>query len=109
MVPLETITKRSSGEPLSVPPKPKPREQAPAQSRAPRKFRVIDVMTRQPLLDGGSGRDALAALRNARSVVDVSVYVWHDEQEQWRLLTLPEQRALWELASGDRTAADAGR
>jgi hypothetical protein len=106
MVPLENITKRSSdAEPVSVPRKPKPPEQAPPKPKAPRRFRVVDVMTGQPLLDSGSGRDAAAALRDVRSVVDVNVYVWQDERERWRLLTLPEQRAMWELASERADAA----
>lgn len=107
MVPLDSITKQSvDAEPLFVPRKPKPREQSAPEPKAPRKFRVVDVMTRQALLDGGSGRDALAALRDVRSMVDVNVYVWHDDRERWRMLTLPEQRAMWELASADRARAE---
>jgi hypothetical protein len=107
MVPLDTITKRSpDAEPLFVPRKPKPRDQAAPQPKPPRRFRVVDVMTRQPLLENGSGRDAAAALRGVRSVVDVNVYVRQDEQERWRLLTLPEQRAMWELASEGRAETE---
>jgi hypothetical protein len=105
MVPLENVTKRSANvEPLFVPRKPKPREQAPPKPKPPRRFRVVDVMSGQPRLDDGSGRDAVAALRDVRSVVDVNVYVWQDEQERWRLLTLPEQRAIWELAAKEPAA-----
>lgn len=110
MVPLDSITQRGSdAEPLFVPRKPKPRGQIPPEPKTPRTFRVVDVMTRQPLLDRGSGRDAAAALREVRSVVDVNVYVWQDEQDRWRLLTLPEQRAMWELASEDRDEAASPR
>jgi len=36
-------------------------------------------------------------LRGVRSVVDVHVYVWQPERERWRMLTLPEQRTMFEL------------
>jgi hypothetical protein len=99
MVPLESVTKRpSEAEPLSVPRKPKPREQPPPEPRAPRRFRVMDVMTRQLLVDDAGARETLDALQDVRSVVDVVVYVWQEEEERWRMLTLPEQRAMWDLA-----------
>jgi hypothetical protein len=31
-----------------------------------------------------------------RSSVDVHVYVWEPDDDRWRLLTLVEQRTLWE-------------
>jgi hypothetical protein len=103
MVPLDRVTRRpSDAEPVHVPRKPKPPEPLPPEPKAVRRFRVVDVMTGQRLLDDGNGRDAAAALRDVRSVVDVNVYVWQDERKRWRLLTLPEQRAMWELASDGR-------
>src|SRR5262249_13187955 len=99
MVPLESITTRAPVvEPISVPRKPRPREQEAPQARPPRRFRVVDVMTRETLADDASTRDAIDVLKDARSIVDVNVFVWQDEQERWRLLTLAEQRAMWELA-----------
>jgi hypothetical protein len=103
MVPLDRVTRRpSDAEPVHVPRKPKPPEPLPPKPKAVRRFRVVDVMTGQRPLDDGNGRDAAAALRDVRSVVDVNVYVWQDERKRWRLLTLPEQRAMWELASDGR-------
>jgi hypothetical protein len=99
VVPLERATKRSAPEPLSVPRKPKPREPEPPKPRASRRFRVVDVMTRQSLIDDASAAETVAALRDVRSSVDVSVYVWHEERERWRLLTFPEQRALFDAAA----------
>ena len=100
MVPLESVTKRASApEPLFVPRKPQPREPEAPKPRAPRRFRVVDVMTRQNLVDGASAGEAIDALKGVRSIVDVNVYVWHEERERWRLLTFPEQRAMFDLAA----------
>lgn len=104
MVPLDRVTKRSSPvEPVSVLREPEPRREEPQEEapepRAPRKFRVVDVMTRQPLADDANAREAIDALREVRSIVDVAVYVWHEERERWRMLTFDEQRAMWELAA----------
>jgi hypothetical protein len=99
MVPLESVTKRrSAAEPLSVPPKPKPRAPEPPKPRVPRRFRVVDVMTRQTLADDVSAAETIEALRSVRSTVDVNVYVWQEERERWRLLTSPEQRILFDRA-----------
>ena len=99
MVPLESITKRSRvAEPISVPRKPEPREPEAPQPKPPRRFKVVDVMTRQALADDVGTREAIDALNDVRSLVDVNVFVWQDEQERWRLLTFAEQRALWDLA-----------
>jgi hypothetical protein len=99
MVPLESVTKRrSEPEPLSVPPKPKPRAPEPPKPRAPRRFRVVDVMTRQTLAEDVGAAETLETLRGVRSVVDVNVYMWHEERERWRLLSFPEQRTLFDHA-----------
>ncbi len=75
MVPLERATKPSAPEPLSVPRKPKPREPTPRGPRPPRRFRVVDVLTRRSLVEDAGAAETLAALRDVRSIVDVSVYV----------------------------------
>lgn len=100
MVPLESVTERSRDpEPVFVP-REVVREPRPEQPKpnAPHRFRVVDVMTRQSLLDDGEARDAVAALKGVRSVVDVNVYVWQEDRGRWRPLTFGEQRALQELA-----------
>ena len=106
MVPLERVRKERPGaEPAFVtrravrdagPPAPEP--------AAPHRFRILDVMTRRPLLEDGSAQDALDALSGVRSTVDVSVYVWQEERQSWRLMTLGEQRTLLEMAR-DRAGA----
>jgi hypothetical protein len=75
-----------------------PAEAEAHELRAPHQFRIVDVMTRQTLVDGASTRDAVDALSRVRSIVDVNVYV--RREDRWRLLTLREQRALWELSRG---------
>src|SRR5919198_2178310 len=98
MVPLDKVLKRPDPrrEPLFVPPKPKPREPEPAEPRRPRRFRVVDVATRAVLADDVGAREALRALNDVRSIVDVHVSVWEPKSERWRLLTLQEQRTLWD-------------
>jgi hypothetical protein len=105
MVPLETVLEKPapSNETLFVPPKRQRRAPEPAAPRAPRRFRIVDVPSQAVLADRVSARDALAVLRDVRSSVDVHVSVWEPKAERWRLLTLGEQRVLW-----DRRGADAG-
>jgi hypothetical protein len=112
MVPLEKVLERPGrrGEPLFVPPRLRDRPEPEPEPRAPRRFRVVDVMTRRVLADGADGRATLELLRGLRSSVDVELLVWEPAEEDWRLLTLPEQRAVWDLARAypeptDRSAA----
>lgn len=99
MVPLESVTKRSSTvEPIVVPRKPRPRPEEPSKPRAPRTFKVVDVMSGQALVEDASTREAVDALKDVRSIVDVTVYVWQEERDRWRMLTFAEQHAMWELA-----------
>lgn len=103
MVPLESLEQRS---PSSSPPRdflaPKRDRARPGQEskpRQPRRFKVVDVMTRQELVDGASAKEAVDALKDVRSIVDVNVYVWQEERDRWRPLTFEEQRALMELTA----------
>ncbi len=98
MVPLESASRRSGvSEPIFVPRKPQPREEEVPKPRPARRFRVVDVMTREALAEG-SAREAVDVLKDVRSIVDVNVFVWQEEQERWRMLTFAEQRVVWELA-----------
>jgi hypothetical protein len=100
MVPLEKVLERParSREPFFVPPRPQARPPKEPEPRAPRRFKVVDVMTRRALADGADGRTTLELLRGVRSTVDVEVLVWEPADEDWRLLTIAEQRAVWDLA-----------
>lgn len=103
VVPLEHATTRASErEPLHVPPKPKPRQPEPPKPPQPRRFRVVDVMTRQTLVDDAGAAEAVAALKDVRSTVDVMISVWDDHRSRWRPLTLAEQRAMFEFARPSR-------
>jgi hypothetical protein len=101
VVPLEKVKQRpKSVEPVFVPREPaRPSEPPAPERKAPRRFRVVDVMTRQQLVDEAGIRDALEVLKDARSVVDVNVYVWEDDRGRWRQLAFEEQHALMALAS----------
>jgi len=101
MVPLETVLKKPSARvaPLVVAPtrRPQPRPAPRAEPQPPPRFKVLDLMTRQTLIEGASARETVDVLKRVRSVVDVNLYVWEHEREYWRLLTLAERRAIWKL------------
>jgi hypothetical protein len=98
MVPLERVLEKPAprGEPLFVPPKRKPREPKAPEPRAPRRFKVVDVVSRAVLAEQAGAREALAVLSEVHSIVDVHVFVWEVKVDRWRLLTLDEQRLLWD-------------
>jgi hypothetical protein len=107
MVPLERVTKRSSAPAHQfVLPERRSPDEKPPKPRALHQFRVVDVMTRQELLEAGSARDAVETLRSVRSIVDVNLYVWDEERERWLMLPFEEQRTLFDLA---RTNAESGK
>jgi hypothetical protein len=108
MVPLDAVTeRRRATEPVFVPRGPaQPPEPEQPKPRPTHRFRIVDVMTRQALVDDGSAREAIGVLGDVRSLVDVNVYVWSEEDERWRLLTFAEQRAMSELARGQFQASE---
>lgn len=98
MVPLDRVLRKpgSDAVPDFVLPElkpPAPREPEPKQ---PRKFRVVDVLTRQVLADEVDARATVGTLEDVRSIVDVNIWVWEPDPERWRMLTLDEVRSLWE-------------
>ena len=100
MVPLDTSVKQGA-RPSVVRERPERPEPEPG-SRAPRLFKVVDVMTREVLAEGAGTRDTVAVLRERRSVVDVSVHVWEPGAGRWQPLTQREQKMLWDLARRER-------
>ena len=98
MVPLDEVERRERPEAkrLWVPPKRTPREPKPPEPPAPRRFRVIDVLSRRVLLQDGSVREMLALLGGIARMHDVTVYVWEPGEDRWRLLTMAEQRVVWD-------------
>lgn len=99
MVPLEKVLRErdSAPERRFVAPRPEPRPQEAPEPRRPPRFKVVDVMSRRVLAEGTTTRGTVDVLEQARSVVDVTVYVWEHEAEDWRMLSHRERRLLWEL------------
>jgi hypothetical protein len=101
MVPLERVLESpsSTSTPLYVPPKrSRPAPASEPETRAPRRFKIVDLLSRQVLGEDVSTRETIEVLRGVRSVVDVNLYVWEPGHDRWRLLTNPEQGAMWELS-----------
>ena len=100
MVPLEKVLKKQAPdrEPF-VPPQPRPRAAAAPEPRRPRRFRVVDVLSRRVLVEDADARTTISALEQVGSIVDVRVYVWQPRAKRWRMLTMAEQKALWERRS----------
>jgi hypothetical protein len=99
VVPLERVLKSpsSSSTPLYVPPKPRPRPAPEPEPRAPRRFKIVDLLSREVLGEDVSARETIEILAGIRSVVDVNLYVWEPTHDRWRMLTLAEQGAMWDL------------
>jgi hypothetical protein len=96
MVPLESVLQSGS---KAVPGFNLPeRRQAPQEPAAPQphRFKVVDVMTRRVLAQDVSAREAAAALAEVKSIVDVTISVWDDQAERWRILSMAERRLLWD-------------
>ena len=99
MVPLEKVLRKSSPPPaqLVVAPRRRAQPEPEPEPKQPHVFRVVDLMTRQPLIEDASVRETVDALKGVRSMVDVNLYVWEPLREDWRLLTLGEKRTIWDL------------
>jgi hypothetical protein len=54
-------------------------------------------MTLDVKAEDASLRATVDLLGDVRRSGDVRIYVWSDDAERWRLLTLDEQRTLWQL------------
>jgi len=102
MVPLDSVENRPepAHERMWVPPERRPREPEAPQPRAPRRFRVVDVLTRQVLADDADVSTTLAVLGGVERMLDVSLFIWEPEKETWRLLSMTEQQAVWQRRSG---------
>jgi hypothetical protein len=107
MVPLENVLQKGprSDEPVFVPHEVPPREPAPAEPPAPKRFKLVDIVTREVLAEGVGVREALTVLGDVHSIVDVRGFVWQPKAERWRMLTLEELRLLWDR----RGAQERGR
>jgi len=101
MVPLEKVLERPDArrehERIFVPRKPHPRPPEAPPPPEPPLFKVVDLLTRETLAEDADGRTTVDVLKGIRSVVDVTISRWDYETEQWRLLSLDERRAIWQL------------
>jgi hypothetical protein len=99
MVPLEKVLRQPASEPerrRARPPKRQPKQRAP-EPVPPRRFRVIDGLSREVLAEDANAPETLEVLRGVSQPVDVSIYVWEPKSEEWRLLTNRERNLLWEF------------
>jgi hypothetical protein len=96
MVPLEKTedTAAKGRAPVVVREKvaPAPREPEP---RGPRRFKVVDVLTRRALTEDASARETVALLEGVRSMVDVTIYVWEEQGGGWQQVDGREKQMLW--------------
>jgi len=99
MRPLDAVLRKPEPKPdlALVRRKPQERPEPQPEPRKPRRFKVVDVMTGATVAEDASTRATVDLLADVRRIGDVQVYVWSDDGERWRLLTLDEQRKLWEL------------
>ncbi|MEP6953960.1 MAG: hypothetical protein ABI950_07870 [Solirubrobacteraceae bacterium] len=96
VVPLDEVARRPEPKgALYVPPKRKPAEAPPRRPKVPLTFKVLEVTTKAVLGEGLDTRATVELLRGVHSVVDVRLYVWQPNFEDWRMLTLSETNALW--------------
>ena len=110
MVPLEKALKRPASEKelaLVALERP-PRAAEPVEPLGPRGFKIVDIRSSQVLAEGVSAAAAVDLLEGIGSVVDVRIYVWMREAKRWRLLTLAEQKTLWEFRGQPVATASAG-
>lgn len=98
MVPLERILRKPGSDAVPDFALPELRPPAPDQQqpRQPHSFKVIDVVSRAVLGEDIDARATVQLLEGVHSIVDVTVYVWDENTERWRMLTLGETKVLWE-------------
>jgi len=98
MLPLEKVLEQRAGKPARPPVPPRADRPAPAPEPAPpRRFKVVDAVTRKVLAEDADTRATVDLLGRTRSIVDVAIYVWNDPLEKWLLLTFAEAKMLWNL------------
>ena len=95
--PLPDAAEAPAGSRLLVAPEKKPQPQKPAAPRGPRRFKVVDVMTREVLAEDADARATVDLLAGIRSSVDVSIFVWEEQAGAWQQLTQGEKQSLWRL------------
>ncbi len=110
VVPLDKVLKPPLPRPAR-PPVPERRVPAPkpAEPKAPPRFKVVNALSREVMAEGADTPATVDLLRETRSMVDVSVYVWEAEPERWSLLSLAEKKMLWGFSRRRRSPRGDGR
>ena len=98
VVPLESTRSAPEAKRVTAPKTRRPKREREPAPRVPRRFKVVDLVSTETLAEGANMRATLDVLTDVRSPVDVRIFVWSDEADAWHLLTLSEQRALWDAA-----------
>ena len=99
MVPLEKTLKQPASEPVRRRARPVPKRNPrtrEAEPAPPRRFRVIDALSREVMTEDAGLAETVELLGGVGQPVDVSVYVWEPKAEDWRLLTRRELSLLWD-------------
>jgi len=65
--------------------------------RAPRLFKIVDVVSGTTIVEDASTNAAVDSLTSVDSIFDVLIYVWLPEVTTWRQLTPGEHRILWDF------------
>ena len=102
MVPLEKLLRQP--EPPRKPPRRRAQRGARAETPEPRpplRFKVVDAVTREVLVDDADAQTTMDELGRLRSVVDVNISVWEPKAERWRPLALGERQTVWRLRHTD--------
>jgi hypothetical protein len=73
----------------------KPRPKREPEPTGPRRFKVVDVMTKRVLAEDAPLDATVELLEGVRSIVDVSIYVWERKAESWQELSLREKQMVW--------------
>ena len=97
IAPLKPEPARAERELATVAFERPPRPLETPEPPAPRSFKVVDVMSARVLAEDVDTRATLELLAGMRSALDARIYTWVPTLERWRLLTLGERRALWEM------------
>jgi hypothetical protein len=98
MVPLDKLRAPAGSTRAPVVVKePQPLPEKPVEPVGPRRYKIVDVMTRQVLAEDADLRTTVDVLEGIRSVVDVSVYVWREQAQEWLPLSQRDRAKVWEL------------
>jgi hypothetical protein len=73
----------------------RPKPPKPAEPTGPRRFKVVDVMTKRVLAADAPLDATVELLEGVRSIVDVGISVWEPKAARWQELSLREKQMLW--------------